>query len=165
MKKLFLSMGLACLFMFACNNAPQQQEATEEAIDTTAVVEEVVEEHVCPMEAMKADLANWETMAEEERAALIGKIKAFFDEKDAAMAEGESCCQHAEGEVCEMTEEMKAKCEAMKAQMEGIMGKWAEWANMTIDDQKALIEERMAAMSCCHHAEEEAPVEEAPVAE
>ena len=165
MKKLFLSMGLACLFMVACNNAPKQ-DATEEAIDSTeVVVEEVVEEHVCPMEAMKANLANWETMAEEERVALIGEIKAFFDEKDAKMAEGESCCQHAEGEVCEMTEEMKAKCEAMKAQMEAIMAKWAEWANLTIDDQRALIEERMAAMSCCNHAEaEEAPVE-APVAE
>ena len=48
MKKLFLSMGLACLFMVACNNAPKQ-EAVEETIDTVAVVEEVVEEHVCPL--------------------------------------------------------------------------------------------------------------------
>lgn len=157
MKKLFLSMGLACLFMVACNNAPKQEV---EEVDTTAVVvEEVVEEHVCPMEAMKTSLANWETMAEEERVALIGEIKAFFDEKDAAMAEGESCCQHAEAE---MTEEMKAQCEAMKAQMEGIMAKWADWANLTIDDQRALIEERMAAMTCCNHAEE-ASAEEAPV--
>lgn len=164
MKKLFLTLGIACLFMVACNNAPKQ-EATEEPVAEEVTPAE--EEHVCPMAALKEGLANWENLAEEERVELINSIKALFDEKDAAMAEGNGCCQHAEGEIAEMTEEMKAACEAKHAQMQALMERWANWAEMSIEEQKALIEERFAAMTCCQHAEEgecnaeaEAPVEE-----
>ena len=50
----------------------------------------------------------------------------------------------------EMTEEAKAayeaKCAEMKAKMDEVMGKWANIGTMTLDEQKDLILERIAAM-------------------
>ena len=145
MKKLFLTLGIACLFMTACNNAPKEAQVEEQP-----VVEEAAPAEVCPMDNFKAQLADWANYDEAKKAEVVGAIKTFFDEKDAQMAEGKECCQK-EGE--EITEEMKAK-------MEPIMEKWANWAEMTVEDQKALIEERFAAMQCCEKpAEEPAPAE------
>ena len=154
MKKLFLSMGLACLFMFACNNAPKQQEATEEAIDSTeVVVEEVVEEHVCPMAQLKCDFENWANLDEETQKGLVGKAIELFSQ------EQESCCNHEgeEGHECEMTEEMKAEMEAMMAKMDEWKAKFANIANMSLEEQKDLIMARFEMMKpCCQHAAEEA---------
>ncbi len=152
MKKLFLTLGIACLFMTACNNAPKEAQVEEQP-----VVEEAAPVEVCPMDNFKAQLADWANYDEAKKAEVVGAIKTFFDEKDAQMAEGKECCQK-EGE--EITEEMKAKMDEMKAKMEPIMEKWANWAEMTVEDQKALIEERFAAMQCCEKpAEEPAPAE------
>ena len=162
MKKLFLTLGIASLFMVACNNAPKQEEKVIEEV-TETVVEETP---VCPMAALKEGLANWENLDDSTKRVLIADIKALFDEKDAKMAEGEGCCKKAEGEMAEMTEEMKAACEAKHAEMQAFMEKWANWPE-DLEAQKALIEERFAAMSCCKQAEggccnhgEEAPVAE-----
>ena len=43
MKKLVLTLGLACLFMVACNNTPKQAEQAAEPVqeEKTEVVEEM----------------------------------------------------------------------------------------------------------------------------
>lgn len=148
MKKLFLSMGLACLFMVACNNAPKQEV---EAIDTTAVVvEEVVEEHVCPMAQLKGEFENWANLDEEGQKGLVAKAIEVFGQEE------ESCCNH-EGEECEMTEEQKVEMEAVMAKLNDWKAQFANIANMSLEEQKDLIMARFEMMKpCCQNAAEEA---------
>ena len=160
-------MGLACLFMVACNNAPKQQEQTAEEPQQE---QEVVVEHQCPFCTLKAEYANWENMDETAKAELNTKAIAVFAEMDAKMeemkAEGKECCEKKEAceqKMAEMTEEQKAECEAkcaeMKAQMDAVMEKWANIETMTVEEVKDLVLERIAAMGmgkCEHHEGEEA---------
>ena len=144
MKKLFLMMGLACLFMVACNNAPKQEQKAEEQ-------PVVAEEHHCPFCTLKAEYANWENMEEAARVELNNKAIALFAEMDAKMeamkaeceAKGEHQCQH---EMPELTEEQKAECEAKCAEMKAIMEKWADLESLTNDEIKDLVLKRIAAM-------------------
>ena len=157
MKKLFLTLGLASLFMVACNNTPKQEEATEPETTETEVVEE---KHECPMHALKAEYAKWDEMDDQMKADLNEKAASVFGEMDAKMEEmkaaGETC-----KEMAEMTEEQKAECEAKCAEMKA---KWDNFANLTHDEQKDLIMERLNGCNhegdkpCCNHGEE-APVE------
>jgi len=169
MKKLFLMMGLACLFMVACNNTPKQEQKAEEPQQEAAVTEE----HHCPFCSLKAEYANWETMEEAAKVELNNKAIALFDEMDKKMeemkAEGKECCEKAgeakeacEQKMAEMTEEMKAECEAkcaeMKAKMDAVMEKWANITALNNDEVKDLVLERIAAMGmgegkCDHEAE------------
>ena len=157
MKKLFLTLGLASLFMVACNNTPKQEEPVAEPVqEETEVVEEKQE---CPMHALKDAYAQWDEMTDEAKAELNQKAVTMFNEMDAKMAEmkeaGEEVCK----EMVEMTEEQKAECEAKCAEMKA---KWENFANMTVDEQKDLIMERLGACDkpCCkHEAETEAPAE------
>ena len=157
MKKLFLTLGLASLFMVACNNTPKQEETVAEPVqEETEVVEEKQE---CPMHALKDAYAQWDEMTDEAKAELNAKAVAMFDEMDAKMAEmkeaGEEVCK----EMVEMTEEQKAECEAKCAEMKA---KWEGFAEKTLDEQKDLILERLGACDkpCCkHEAETEAPAE------
>ena len=157
MKKLVLTLGMACLFMVACNNAPKQQEQPQEEPKQ----EVAAEEHQCPFCTMKAEFANWDNMEETAKAELTQKAIALFADMDAKMAEmkaeGKECCEKAgemkegcEKKMEEMTEEAKAACEAkcaeMKAKMDEVMGKWANIGEMSLDEQKDLVLERIAAM-------------------
>ena len=165
-------MGLACLFMVACNNAPKQQPQEEPQ------QEAVAEEHHCPFCALKAEYANWDNMEEADRVELNNKAIALFAEMDAKMAEmkaeGKECCKEGEEHKCqhegehqcqhemaEMTEEQKAECEAkcaeMKAKMDAVMEKWANIETLTNDEVKDLVLERIAAMGMgqCKHEEGE----------
>lgn len=154
MKKLFLMMGLACLFMVACNNAPKQQEQTNEPQQDEAVVEE----HHCPFCTLKAEFAGWDEMDETAKAELTKKAFDLFAEMDAKRAEmeangeGKPCCKEGEEmpEMPELTDEQKAECEAkcaeMKAQMDAVMEQWANFETMTLDEQKDLVLARIAAM-------------------
>ena len=144
MKKLFLMMGLACLFMVACNNAPKQEVKNEEPQQQEATAP--AQEHHCPFCTLKAEYANWDNMDDQAKAMLNKKAYEVFAEADAKCqemkAEGKECCEKA-GEVKEecqqQCEEMKAKCEAMKAA-------WEAFDTKTLDEQKDLVLERIAAM-------------------
>ena len=160
MKKLFLTLGLASLFMVACNNTPKQEEPVAEPVqEETEVVEE---EHVCPMHALKEEYARWDEMTDEAKAELNNKAAEIFNAMNAEMeakkaemeAAGEEVCK----EMAEMTEEQKAECEKKCAEMKA---KWENFANMTVDEQKDLIMERLNGCNhdgekpCCKHEGEE----------
>ena len=169
MKKLFLMMGLACLFMVACNNAPKQEQPKEEPQQEAVAAEE----HHCPFCTLKAEYANWETMEETAKAELNKKAQALFAEMDAKMeemkAEGKECCEKAgeikegcEKKMEELTEEAKAecqkKCEEMKAECEAMKAAWEAFETKTLDEQKDLILGRiefMKGMQCHHEGEGE----------
>lgn len=157
MKKLVFTLGLACLFMAACNNTPKQPEQTQEPVqeETTEVVEE---KHECPMGNLKAEFANWESMTEEAKAELNKKAAAVFAEMELKKAEmkaaGEEVCK----EIAEMTEEQKQECEAKCAEMKAA---WDNFANMSVDEQKDLIMKRLEGCGnhgnkpCCKHEGEQ----------
>ena len=113
MKKLFLMMGLASLFMVACNNAPKQPEQPAEPETVVA------EEHHCPFCPLKAEYANWDNMDETAKAELNKKAYDLFAQMDAEMeakkaeceANGEAkpCCK--EGEEHKCAHEGEHKCQ------------------------------------------------------
>ena len=148
MKKLFFVLGLASLFLVACNNTPKQEEQTqpvEQPAETTEVVEE---EHNCPMHALKEEYAKWDEMTDEAKAELNKKAAETFAAMDAEMeakkaemeAAGEQVCK----EMAEMTEEQKAECEKKCAEMKAA---WENFDNLTVDEQKDLIMKRL---DCCN---------------
>ena len=149
MKKLFLTLGLASLFMVACNNTPKQQEETvaEPVQEQTEVVEEKQE---CPMHALKEEYAKWDEMDDQMKADLNQKAAAVFAEMDAKMEEmkasGEEVCK----DMAEMTEEQKAECEQKCAEMKAA---WENFAEKTVDEQKDLIMQRLSGCEgekgCC----------------
>ena len=140
-------MGLACLFMVACNNAPKQQEQPKEEPQQEAAV---AEEHHCPFCSLKAEYAKWETMEDAAKVELNNKAIALFAEMDAKMEEmkaaGEGCAK----EMAEMTEEQKAECEKKCAEMKAA---WENFAEKTVDEQKDLIMQRLGGCEgekdCC----------------
>ena len=155
MKKLFLTLGLASLFMVACNNTPKQQEETvaEPVQEQTEVVEEKQE---CPMHALNEEYAKWDEMDDQMKAELNQKAATMFAEMDAKMEEmkasGEEVCK----DMAEMTEEQKAECEQKCAEMKAA---WENFANLTVDEQKDLIMKRLG---CCDGEKKCCKAEEAP---
>jgi hypothetical protein len=155
MKKLFLTLGLASLFMVACNNTPKQQEETvaEPVQEQTEVVEEKQE---CPMHALKEEYAKWDEMDDQMKADLNQKAAAVFAEMDAKMEEmkaaGEEVCK----DMAEMSEEQKAECEQKCAEMKAA---WENFANLSVDEQKDLIMKRLG---CCDGEKKCCKAEEAP---
>ena len=156
MKKLVLTLGLASLFMVACNNTPKQPEQTNEPapVENTEVVEE---KHECPMEALKAEYAKWDEMTDEAKAELNKKACEVFTQMDAKMEEMKAASEEVCKEKAEMTEEQKAECEKKCAEMKAA---WEGFAEKTLDEQKDLIMSRLQSCGgekkCC---KEEAPAE------
>ena len=158
MKKLALTLGMACLFMVACNNAPKQEATEAPAPEQTEAVEE---KHECPMGQLMDKFANWEEMDEAAKAAVNAEAIAMFAEMDAKMAEmkeeGKECAKECEKKLEEMTAEQKAECEKkcaeMKAECEAMKAAWENIANLSADEQKDLIVKRLEGMKQCHHGE------------
>ena len=151
MKKLFLMMGLASLFLVACNNNTPKQEQPKPQEEQQQ--EAVTEQHQCPFCALKAEYANWDDMEEVAKVDLNNKAIALFKEMDDKMAEGKGCCEQAgekkeacEQKMAEMTDEQKAECEAKCKEMKDLMDKWANISAMTNDEVKDLVLARIAAM-------------------
>ena len=174
MKKLFLMMGLACLFMVACNNAPKQEQPKEEPKQ-----EACGEQHQCPFCALKGEYANWDNMDETAKAELNKKAYDLFAQMDAKCAEQKAECGEQKAECGEKKEccekkaecgEKKAECGEQKAecgekkecceQKAKCAAAWANFENLTLDEQKDVILCRIAAMGmgekkCDHHEGEE----------
>lgn len=161
MKKLFLTLGLASLFMVACNNTPKEQPV--QSAEPTQIQEvktnAVEEKHECPMQNLKAEYANWDNLTDEVKGQLNKKAYEMFAQMDAKKAEceaqGKTCCkeegkQECEKKMAEMTDEQKKECETkcaeMKAQCEQMKAAWDNFANLSINDQKDLIMKRL---NCC----------------
>ncbi len=155
MKKLFLTLGLASLFMVACNNTPKQEETVAEPVQEE-VTEVVEEKHDCPMHALKEEYAKWDEMDDQMKADLNQKAAAVFAEMDAKMEEmkaaGEEVCK----DMTEMTEEQKAECEQKCAEMKAA---WENFDNLSVDEQKDLIMKRLG---CCDGEKKCCKAEEAP---
>ena len=130
MKKLAVLVSALCFVFVGCNCSTPAPETTTE--DTTEKCEGKKE---CQLtEEQKAEMAawnDWDNQTPEKKAELVANRKACIDKK---MAEKAEKCD-ATKEQCP---EKKAKCEEMKA-------KWDNWNNLTIDEQKALLDE----VKCC----------------
>ena len=158
MKKLFLTLGLASLFLVACNNTPKEQpvQSAEPAQVQEIKTNAVAEKKECPMEALKAEYANWDNMTDEAKAELNKKAASLFAEMQAKKAECEAdsknCCkegkEECEKKMAEMTEEQKKECEAKQ-----MKAAWENFANLSVDEQKDFIMKQLencgGEKNCC----------------
>ena len=160
MKKLFLMMGLACLFMVACNNEPKQEQKQEG--DKTEVTAENGE-HNCPFQELKAKYDKWAELDDKAKQELNAEAQKLFADMDAKMKEeGKGCCEKAgemkdacEKKLDEMTAEAKAECEKMKAECQKMQEAWNDFNNKSVDEQKDLIMGRLNAMGEGHKCNHE----------
>ena len=127
MKKLWI-LAITGLFFFAsCGNkakeVPAVEPQQEECQETKSCCKELTEEQ-------KADIAAWDDWAnqtDEKKQDLLAKSKECIDKTLAECKEGE-CSE---------------KCHEFKS-------KWETWATLSVDNQKALVDEfkEMAKAKC-----------------
>ena len=111
--------------------------------------------------AVKESLANWSTMTDDAKTKVIAEAQALIDTMNARMnackGMGEKMCKGMEN----LTEEQKAAMQATKAEMDaklaGLQQRWAGLKDLSLDDQKALVEEIIdfSNMGCCKHNQEQ----------
>lgn len=134
MKKLMILLAVACLVFVSCGNKTQPAEVEE-----TTCCDELTPEQ----QAMFENWETFETLTLDEQTALVGEMKAFLDECNAKC---EAKCTKEEGkEAEEVCPKKAAKCAEMKA-------KWEAFETLTLDEQKALIDEILA-HKCCKEKE------------
>lgn len=155
MKKLVLLAAALCFTMMACNNqnenaAAEQAEPTEEQVQHHCGEGHheccgMSEEQKAECQAMREQMENWENLSDDAKKELVNKMKACMDAKEAEM------------------QAKKAEMDAKKAEMDA---KWANWDNLTLDEQKALLDAKRECMHrhgnhgpqqhpCGHHPEGE----------
>ena len=137
-------LAVACLVFVSCG--PRTEKATEVTEETTCC--ELTPEQ-------EADWANWDNLDLERQTALIGEVKAFFDD---CHAKCEAKCEAAKEEGA-VPEEVCPEKEAKRAEFKA---KWDAFDTMTLEEQKALLDQAFECKAkCCHDKEaEEAPVQE-----
>ncbi|MDR2979191.1 MAG: hypothetical protein LBV02_01920 [Bacteroidales bacterium] len=129
MKKLFI-IAVAGVFTFAsCGKKPQPVEpeiiqTEEQKCDSThKCCKELTPEQKAEMDAWN----NWDNQTPEKKAELVENRKACIDKM---MAEKAGQCESTKEECPEKA----AKCAEMKAKMDN-------WANLTVEEKKALLDE------------------------
>lgn len=132
MKKLAVILCACSLLTIGCKNS---KETTEEVIDMTEV-EEQVDPEVEKCKAQCEAWQNWDQQSDEQKAELISARKAKIEEHEAMKAECEA---------------KRAEFEAQKAEFEKTWAEnWAKFDEMSVDDQKALIDNYMK-FNCPKH--------------
>ena len=144
MKKLFLMMGLACLFMVACDNAPEQKEPKNEPQETPKT--EIVEFNTVTPDQLLAEYENWENLDAEQKDMLNSKALDYIAGLD---AQGIDFLEPEEGEATvkdfvdpnTMSEEMR---EAFDAQFAIEQEAWkAEYADVDAESLKGMLIEAL----------------------
>ena len=135
-----LLIAAACLVFVSCNNKPAEEVTTEENTEVAAEEPHCCHEMTEEQKAFKADWENWENQTDERKAELIAKAKECFDQRMAEFEAHKAECEANKPEC----EAKKAECEAKKAEIDS---KLANWDNMTIEEQKAFLDE---VAPCCH---------------
>ena len=130
MKKLFVCAFAACIALASCCNKTETEETT---------VPPMPEEQANPeMEKCKAQCEawqNWDQQTDEQKAELIADRKAKITEAEAKKAE---CAAK------------RAEFEAKKAEFEANWAaNWAKFDEMSMDEQKALIDDYMMFNAPC----------------
>ena len=141
MKKIYLLLVvvLCVALASACNN--KKVQPTENA-DSTLVAEpqqqpgcQMSEADKAELDAIKAQFGNWASLDQNAKVEAIAKAKAFVDKKDAEMTQnGQDPMQSLQN----LPEDQKA----------AFAQKWANFANLTPDEQKALLDQKL--QGCCN---------------
>ena len=132
-------LAVACLGFVSCDSTPKPTEPTE-ATTCDALTQEQQD--------------NWAKYAEltpDEQIALVGEMKAYFD---ACYAKCEAKCEAKE----EGTEPAVVDPEKEAARAE-FKAKWDAFDTLTLEEQKALLDQAFECKAKCCKAEE-APVQE-----
>ena len=132
MKKLFVIVCACGLIFTGCKN----KEVTEETTEPVAPQEEQMDPEMEKCKAMCEAWQNWDQQTDEMKAELIADRKAKITEQEARKAECEA---------------KKAEFEAKKAEFEKTWAEnWAKFDELSIDEQKALIDNYMM-FNCPKH--------------
>ena len=131
-------LAVACLIFVSCGNKQKANDVITEEKCCTLTAEQ---------EAMFANWENFDELTADAQIALVADMKLFLDECKAKCEE--KYTEKEEGTQEEMCPVKKAKCEEMKA-------KWEAFETLTLEEQKALIDEILACKKekCCKEKEE-----------
>ncbi|MBO4580771.1 MAG: hypothetical protein J5701_00605 [Bacteroidales bacterium] len=137
MKKLALLIASISLMTISCcnqdkqNTSDQNTEMTEEHPKgphcDKRPCHNMSPEEQAECKLMKENWENWDNLSDEAKKECITKIKSHMDAKEA---------------------EMKAQKEMMEAKKLEMDAKWADFDNLSLDEQKEVIDFRMHGMQC-----------------
>jgi len=149
MKRVSLLAGVLCLvFAACCSSGKKQGEGAEKECGTekSACCQEMTEEEKAACKEFCEMWEDFDNQPEDVQKELILKAKAKIDKCKAEMAAKKAECEHEKPE-CEVK---KAACEAKKAECKA---KWENFDNLSLEEQKALIDKKMQCKkenkTCC----------------
>lgn len=127
MKKLMLLAAVCCFVFASCKQENKPVETTDTTVVEQPAPAPVVNQDSLDQVQAMTDWSNWETITPERKAELVAKFKTCVEK---GLAE------------CQPTE--KAKIAEKKA----FEKKWAKFDKLTVDEQKALIDEFPCKHNC-----------------